>query len=426
MTLSIRARLAAAYALAIIVALSVTSVAVLWQQERIGIRRVDRELDTLASTLANGVRDELHERSNPAHAAREVQTLIPSTSHSFAILDADGTVLAARWNGLELPGRGAELPAVSTVSTPRGVWRVRSLREGSGEDGVTLLVAAPLADVQREQREAREAMLVGIPIVFLLAAGGGIYLSSLSVRPVAKALVSQRQFTADAAHELRTPVSVIRATADVMLSREHRDESEYREALGIVRGQARGLGRLVQDMLVLARADAGAYLLRPVDLYFDELVMDCSRAVAALASERHVLVAVAGVVEIPFRGDEDLLRQLLLNVIQNAVQHTPEGGAVEIALEQERDHVNLRVRNSGRPIRIEDQARIFDRFVQLDSSRRGEGAGLGLPIARWIARTHRGDVFLENSDASWTTFCISLPVSHRAGGLGRAAKVSPT
>jgi signal transduction histidine kinase len=93
----------------------------------------------------------------------------------------------------------------------------------------------------------------------VLATGGGLYLSSISVRPVATALEAQRRFTADAAHELRTPVSVIRAAADVTLTRDHREEAEYREAFGIIAGQARGLGRLVDSMLVLARADAGAY-----------------------------------------------------------------------------------------------------------------------------------------------------------------------
>ena len=153
MALSIRARLASAYALALIVALSVTSVAVLWQQERIGLRRVDRELDTLATTLANGVRDEMRERRNPAHAAREVQALIPSANHSFAIFDTHGALLAARWNGLELPLGQTELPAVSTVDTSRGSWRVRYLREGNREDGVALLVAVPLSDVQRLRRK---------------------------------------------------------------------------------------------------------------------------------------------------------------------------------------------------------------------------------------------------------------------------------
>ena len=103
----------------------------------------------------------------------------------------------------------------------------------------------------------------------------------------------QRQFMADASHELRTPVSVVRAAAEVALSREHRDEGEYREALAIVGGQSRRLSRLVDDMLVLARADAGGYPLRPVDLYLDEVVADCRRAVDVLAAERGVTIRSA-------------------------------------------------------------------------------------------------------------------------------------
>src|SRR5438876_2474972 len=168
-------------------------------------------------------------------------------------------------------------------------------------------------------------MLIGIPIVLLLAAGGGMYLASVGLRPITEALRIQRQFTADASHELRTPLSVVRAAADVTLSREHRDEAEYREALAIVASQARRMSRLVEDMLVLARADAGGYPLRPVDLYFDELVAECRRAVDVLATERGVTIRSGGATDIPFRGDEDLLRRLVLNVLQNAVQHSPSG-----------------------------------------------------------------------------------------------------
>jgi signal transduction histidine kinase len=229
---------------------------------------------------------------------------------------------------------------------------------------------------------------------------------------VATALDAQRRFTADAAHELRTPVSVIRAAADVTLTRDHREEAEYREALGIIAGQARGLGRLVDSMLVLARADAGAYPLRPVNLYLDELVLECRRALAALALERGVAVSADGFAETPFRGDEDLLRQLVLNILQNAVQHTPRGGRVQLELRTSEDRVvRLRVSNTGEGIPTADQSRIFDRFVRLDTSRASVGAGLGLPIARWIARMHDGDVLLESSDAVQTTFCVSLPTA---------------
>jgi signal transduction histidine kinase len=357
------------------------------------------------------MRDEVRESRDPAQAAAEARDLVATAGRSVAIYDARGVLLAARWNGLQLPAPLAMAStAAETVSTASGAWRLRTRIAGTGDTAVTLLVATPLSDVQRERRESREAMVVGIPIVFILAAGGGLYLASISVRPIAAALDAQRRFTADASHELRTPVSVIRATVDVTLTRPHRDEAEYREALDIVGRQARGLGRLVQNMLVLARADAGAYPFRPVDLYLDELVMECRTAVEAMASERRVSVAVQAILETPYRGDEDLLRQLLLNVVQNAVQHAAENGRVHIGLRPDGERLWLRVTNDGRGIPVADQARIFDRFVQLDPSRREQGAGLGLPIARWIAEMHGGSLFVETSDAHSTTFCLSLPV----------------
>ena len=250
-------------------------------------------------------------------------------------------------------------------------------------------------------------MIVGIPIVLLLAAGGGFWLASIGLRPITDmaqqaarisvtgienlgpadrtdelgqfarafnglvarlraALQTQRQFMADASHELRTPVSVVRTAADVTLGREHRSEAEYREALAIVGDQSRRLGRLVEDMLVLARADAGGYPLRPVDLYLDEVVADCRRAVEVLAAERAVTITWGASAEIPFRGDEDLLRQLVLNVLQNAVQHTPPGGSVAVEMCRDAGALRIRVSDTGHGIPAADQARIFDRFVQLD------------------------------------------------------------
>src|SRR5207245_280759 len=188
-----------------------------------------------------------------------------------------------------------------TAATPGGAWRahVRPSRDRT----FLLFVAVPLADVLREQREAEEALWIALPIVLLLAAGGGLWLASIGLRPITdmarraeslapggmedfresdrgdelgqfarafnglvarlrQALQTQRQFMADASHELRTPVSVIQTTADVTLARDGRREDDYREALATVGAEARRLGRLVDDMLVLARADAGGYPLR--------------------------------------------------------------------------------------------------------------------------------------------------------------------
>ena len=454
-TLSLRTRLTLWYTLALLLGLLLVGANVLWQMRRIGIRRVDRELAALAATLGNVVREEFKEGDDLAKATAEATAQMTAPGRAVAILDAGGRVLAARWSGLDprdVLQQGAGDFGVRTTAGGRGAWRVHTSPQTFGDLKLVLLVASPAFDMSREQHEVQEAMLVGIPIVLLLAGAGGLWLASIGLRPITEmaqraaripptgledlgqtertdelgqlaaafnglvarlraALQTQRQFMADASHELRTPVSVVRATSDVMLSREHRDEAEYREAIAIVGGQARRLGRLVEDMLVLARADAGGYPLQPVDLYLDEVVAECLRAVDVLATERGVAIHSTGGPDIPFRGDEDLLRRLVLNVLQNAVQHTPSGRSVAVDIRQERQEVRIRVTDEGHGIAPDDQRRIFDRFVQLDPARRGQGTGLGLPIARWIAEAHSGTLVLERSGPQGTTFCVSLPAS---------------
>jgi signal transduction histidine kinase len=225
------------------------------------------------------------------------------------------------------------------------------------------------------------------------------------------ALQTQRQFMADASHELRTPVSVVRTAAEVTLSRDHRDEAEYREALTMAGAQARRLGTLVEDMLVLARADAGGYPLRPVDLYLNDVVDECRRAVDLLAAARGITVTLTGTPDVPVRGDEELLHRLIVNLLQNAVQHSPQGGAVSIDVSPNGSRVHVRVTDTGGGIPEADRDRIFDRFVQLDPSRRADGTGLGLTIAKWIAEAHDGSLSLESSGSGGSTFCVVLPMS---------------
>jgi signal transduction histidine kinase len=455
-TLSLRARLTLWYNLALVVVLCLFGADVLWVQSGIGVRRVDRELDGLTTTLANVIRGELSEHATLASAAEEAQRTVTAGGRAIAILDAQGVPLTASWNGLELQHLGPSAdpePIVWTEQTRSGAWRIHARSQRFDATTLILLAASPLANVQRERHEVQEAMLVGIPIALLLAGGGGFWLASVGLRPIAEmarqaarisltgtedlgrtdrtdelgqfarafnslvhrlraALQTERQFMADASHELRTPVSVVRSVADVTLGRDHRSEVEYREALTIVGDQSRRLGRLVDDMLVLARADAGGYPLRPVDLYLDEVVADCCRAVDVLAAERGVTIRPDASPETPFRGDEDLLHQLVLNVLQNAVQHTPSGGSVAVRMCRDSGAVKIRIADTGTGIPSADQTRIFDRFVQLDPARRGRGAGLGLPIARWIAEAHRGTLVLESSGPDGTMFCLTLPASH--------------
>ena len=452
-SLSLRMRLTMWYSLVLVTVLGVFGAWVVWQQGRIGMRRVDRELDALTATLENVLRDELTEMPNPEAAASEAHRTMSVPGRAFAILDSH-RVLAADWNGLTLsePISTGRPSRVWTARTPSGDWRIHVLPMPMPERTFSLLVAAPLADALREQREAEEAMWVGIPIVLLLAAAGGLWLASVGLRPITEmarraealapagvedlgqsdrrdelgrlarafnglvtrlrgALRTQRQFMADASHELRTPVSVIQSAADVTLARDGRGEADYREALAIARTEARRLGRLVDDMLVLARADAGGYPLRRVNLYVNELVSECQRAVEILARERGVAIRTSVPDEVPFLGDEGLLRRMLLNLLQNAVTYTRRGGAVSVDVSPNGRDLHIRVTDQGPGIPDSDRARIFDRFVQLDGARHGAGAGLGLPIARWIAEVHGGTLDVDESGPGGSTFRILLPLN---------------
>jgi two-component system, OmpR family, sensor kinase len=456
-SLSLRARLTIWYVMALVAILAVFAAGVLTMQHRIGMRRVDGALDGLIAQLANMMREELRELDTPALAAKESSNVIASPGKPLAILDRDGGVLASQLDGLslaDLVSGAAPAPGARTVNAAHGAWRVHIEPRTLEGAQFFLVVASPLSDLARDQRELREAMALGIPIALLLAAAGGLWIASIGLRPVTAmarrasaippngeddlgppvrddelgqlarafnglvgrlraALQTQRQFMADASHELRSPVSVIRTAADVALSRETRTESEYREALTIAGAQSRRLGTLVEDMLVLARADGGGYPFRPVDFYLDDVIDECRRAVGMLAADRQVTVRTTGASEVPVRGDTELLQRLLVNLLQNAVLHTPPEGAVSVDVAVNGSEVGIRVNDSGHGIAEEDRTRIFDRFVQLDPSRRTEGAGLGLTIAKWIAEAHGGSLTIESSGPRGTTFCVLLPVAAR-------------
>jgi two-component system, OmpR family, sensor kinase len=245
----------------------------------------------------------------------------------------------------------------------------------------------------------------------------------------------QRQFMADASHELRSPVAVLYAAADVALSKESRSPAELRHALTIVRGEGRRLTRIVEDLFLLARTDTGQQPLRHEVLYFEELLHDVASAARTLGAPRGVTVSWEGSDESPFVGDSLLLTRVVMNLVDNAIRHTPDGGRILLALrvvggdateacEPSESHLpcyQIVVQDNGPGIPEAMQSRIFERFVRADSSRprvsstgsAGEsaGAGLGLSIARWIAEAHGGTLTLKHSGAGGTCFVLELPMA---------------
>jgi two-component system OmpR family sensor kinase len=222
----------------------------------------------------------------------------------------------------------------------------------------------------------------------------------------------QRQFMADASHELRTPVTTTRTAATVALQQPHREEGDYRETLAIIEQQATRLSRIVEDMFTLARADAGNYPVRRDAMYLDEVIDEVVRAARVLATTKDVRVELQSLASAAWTGDEELVRRLVGNLLDNAIRHTPGGSTVAVKLRQTAGGFIIEVSDAGSGIAPEMQAHIFERFFRVDRSRSRRvdgGAGLGLALARWIARVHGGDVTLAQSSAAGSTFNVFLP-----------------
>jgi heavy metal sensor kinase len=220
---------------------------------------------------------------------------------------------------------------------------------------------------------------------------------------------AMRRFVADASHELRTPISVIRGEADVALSHD-RGATEYRDSLAIVLDESRRLSRLVDDLLNLARADAGRVNLQAQDFYFNDLLAECCRSMQTLAAASEVALECHSTGDVQFRGDEALLRRLVINLLDNAIRYTPPGGQVSAELEADPAAVRIRISDTGVGIAPEAAPRVFDRFYRADKSRSRQdgGFGLGLSIVKWIAESHNGSVELTRNPGPGTTFTVTL------------------
>ena len=237
------------------------------------------------------------------------------------------------------------------------------------------------------------------------------------------AFLQQRQFVADASHELRTPIAIVRGEADVTLQRSKRNEAEYREALGIISEESVRLTRIVDDLFLLARSDAGAPVAQFSALDLRELALSAVRSVRTIADDHGIVLeqnAPDGVICI--EGDAPLLRRLIVNLLDNALKFTPRGGTVGLTVEPAAESVSIVVYDSGPGVSEALRTRVFDRFVRAgpderpasfhDSPRATSGAGLGLAIASAIAAAHHGTLSLDDNTVG-ARFRVVLPTQRR-------------
>ena len=228
-----------------------------------------------------------------------------------------------------------------------------------------------------------------------------------ALRPIRRAIRRQRDFVADAAHELRTPVAILRTAAELGL--ESADSAEQQSSLEQALAESVHLARLVDDLSLLANADSGVMSLETQPLDLAELARAAVSAIELLAEDRDVRLTVEAPETLQFTGDWDRLRQLLLILMDNALKHTPPQGTIVVRLARHGSRITLQVEDSGPGIDPKDLPQLFDRFYRGARDRRIEGGGLGLSIGRWIAQAHGGQIKAANAVPHGAIFTVTLP-----------------
>ncbi|WP_019501337.1 two-component system sensor histidine kinase RppB [Pseudanabaena sp. PCC 6802] len=281
-------------------------------------------------------------------------------------------------------------------------------------------VGHSLKESDRHLATLKLILLLGLPISMLLVGGASWWLAGKAMRPVYSSYQQIQQFTADAAHELRTPIAVICAAVEMALATSPSLESEADSTLQTVERQSRRLSQLVQDLLLLSRMDRQEQQDRPSppikfqSCCLNDLIGDLVEELADIAIAAKISLGQDIQVDYPLLvlGNEERLYRLVANLITNAIQYTLPGGQVKVILKREDRYAVIQVHDTGIGIALQDQPHIFDRFyrVSSDRSRATGGSGLGLAIAQAIAQAHQGSIQVKSQMGKGSTFTVRLPL----------------
>lgn len=471
-TVPIRIRLTAWYMVLVAVTLAAFGGFVYLNLARSLYAEVDRGLRTLAQEAARGIDNEngslrfqnADATSSTASGTSTASTALAAPSGSrqpgngiiMRLLDEAGNTADGIGDYAAIPLPERLRTGFSTVRISEEPWRVYTIliKPAWLRSTCALQVARPLNAVDETLERVAGILVLGIPLVLLVAALGGVFISGRALGPIDRvtwlargigaedlsrrlnlslpddevgrlartfdsmlarleaAFEREKQFTQDAAHELRTPLTIMKGTIDVALSRP-REARDYRAALAEVGTQADRLIHLAESLLVLARAESAKpdLNLEPLDLAV--LINGLVEEVQPLAEARGVTVRYSGPRTLPLRGDQDRLLRLFLNLLDNAIKHTPEGGNVTIEATPGGGVVEVAVKDTGPGIPPEHLPHIFERFYRVDKARsRSEGGvGLGLAIAKHIAQLHGGDIRVASTPGVGSVFTVSLRVA---------------
>ena len=317
----------------------------------------------------------------------------------------------------------------------------------------TIAVGYPLEELRQALENLYSIFLILIPIALVVSVIGGLYLANTSLKPVDEvtrrahritaenldqtiparpvddeigrlittfngmirrlhdSFAQIKQFSGDASHELRTPLTIMRGEIELAL-RTPKSPEEYRRVLASALEEILRLTSIIDNLLLLARADQGTYEVHFSEVDLGALAEELFEDSQVLAEPKRVKVTLTMPEAVTIVGDRVRLRQLFLNLIDNAIKYTPEGGSVTLAVERRNDSAHFRVQDTGIGIPRDELSRVFDRFYRVDKARSREmgGTGLGLSIARWIAELHRGSITVASEPDRGSTFTVELPL----------------
>lgn len=397
---------------------------------------IDHRLETVASTLHDSLEPALDQPGQitplalqilpdlcvdttacPARPSRHVLGLLHQQGYYLRLLNLSGHEVAIAGD----PPTQVTHPTASGLATlPKAdgiTYRQMSLslKTATGTPWGYLQVGSSLDVLNHHLNWARWAVLLGLPLALGLVWAVSWWVAGLAIRPAYRAYQHIQQFTADAAHELRTPLAAIRLSTESARRLEPMSLTEAQGVLQVVNRHTQRLTTLVNDLLILSRIEQADDRSAPTLVYLPDLVQDIEEEFAALALTKgvHLTTLAPHAKTLTVRGHEAELYRLLLNIVGNALEYTPAGGHVTIRLTQRDRYALIDVEDTGIGIASPERAKIFDRFYRVnpDRSRHTGGSGLGLAIARAISQAHGGEIQVKSEVGKGSCFTIQLPRS---------------
>ena len=373
-------------------------------------------------TVSGQQSDELAQRAADDSSHRSQQAY--QYDYYMRIISPEGELLATAGTRPDELAVSTELP----VSTLVPLWQTLEdengveyrqttlpLESGNQEVWAYLSVGRSFQEFDQYLSSVRWSLLVGLLLSLALVTAASWWLAALAMRPIYQSYQQIQRFTADAAHELRTPLAAVRATVESVLMMPKVSEEEAQETLKVVHRQNQRLTTLVSDLLLLSRLDSEKKLPVKSMCCLQDIISDILEEMAAFAMAEGVMLAADLQVKeaLAVLGNEEQLYRLVLNLVNNAITYTPEGGQVKVILKRSQEQALILVSDTGIGISPEHQAKIFDRFYRVDEARTGQSgnSGLGLAIASAITKAHHGTLTVTSQIGKGSAFTISLPAT---------------